>query len=534
MKHPFIDRRLPWLLLIILLIFTAVKWFELTERLPTGADTQGYVYAGKQIASGQGLFFEDSHNQSAGPYFSPFAFQIRRTEDSRLFFGFPPGFPILLAIGPLLTGQIETIHLVAPFWALVGVVVTFFLGRHISQDEWGGFLSAAIVALSPDYWWFGTAAWSEIPTMVLGTLGTLLFLLSRQSKRKHSQKLWLSFLSACLLIFSVYIRYANITLFPAFALYELITARKKLFAERWRYLFFFVLGLGVASTLLFNNWYYGGPFLTNYSPENGWYPTPAFSFSYAINESKKEGGSLLAIIKTLWANFPFIVLLLPFGWRWMKRPLAWLTATMVITTVALYSVYAFVASGTNSRFLLPIYPFIAVAIAIALLHFGKMLPRIQYKVISILALMLLLFWSVPAQNQSLQIRNQHHRDYVTRIKELVAFSPPDAVFLSYANNDGIIFYGERSVLNYRRIPPSDGELGRYRLEELEPCLVQTVNRLLAQNKPVYFIEDGNPTYWNTLDVVRENYELVVMQEPPKIYQINSATPLEQTLDKCHQ
>ncbi len=64
MKHPFIDRRLPWLLLIILLIFTAVKWFELTERLPTGADTQGYVYAGKQIASGQGLFFEDSHNQN--------------------------------------------------------------------------------------------------------------------------------------------------------------------------------------------------------------------------------------------------------------------------------------------------------------------------------------------------------------------------------------------------------------------------------------------------------------------------------------
>ncbi|MEZ4611087.1 MAG: hypothetical protein R2838_12730 [Caldilineaceae bacterium] len=58
--------------------------------------------------------------------------------------------------------------------------------------------------------------------------------------------------------------------------------------------------------------------------------------------------------------------------------------------------------------------------------------------------------------------------------------------------DHLAFYGDRSILNYRRIPTSDPDLPGYHLEEVEPCLVQIVDRLLADATPVYYVEDTAP------------------------------------------
>jgi len=145
---------------------------------------------------------------------------------------------------------------------------------------------------------------------------------------------------------------------------------------------------------------------------------------------------------------------------------------------------------------------------------------------------MLLFWSLPGTIRDLQSRNQTSIDMAENIANIVAFTEPNAVILSYHFNDQVQYYGQRSVLNYRRIPPSDSENGRFQVELLEPCLVQTINRLFAQEIPVYFFEDSNPTYWDALDILRQNYNLTAAREKPVLYLLTPQTDQPQTVTVC--
>jgi 4-amino-4-deoxy-L-arabinose transferase-like glycosyltransferase len=87
------------------------------------------------------------------------------------------------------------------------------LGRYWGQNEWVGLWAAAILAITPDYWEYGTAAWSDLPAAVVITLGIYLFLLARHKKHSVDCRCWRDLL----LVFSLYIRYANIIVFPNFS-----------------------------------------------------------------------------------------------------------------------------------------------------------------------------------------------------------------------------------------------------------------------------------------------------------------------------
>jgi hypothetical protein len=91
--------------------------------------------------------------------------------------------------------------------------------------------------------------------------------------------------------------------------------------------------------------------------------------------------------------------------------------------------------------------------------------------------------------------------------------------LTYVYNDRVAYYGERSVLNYRRIPTSDPQNERFRLEMHEPCLVEAVGALLLKELPVYYVEDQSPSFWNSLDILQDHYTLELVADSPPTYRI---------------
>ena len=304
----------------------------------------------------------------------------------------------------------------------------------------------------------------------------------------------------------------------------------------WRkpahWLFFVIVALGLVGILLFNKGYYGGYTITSYSPVHGWYPQPAFSASYVWGPSFVNGFSLREALNTIWLNFSVLLVFVPLGWLKMKRPSGIFTGTAILLTITFYGFYAFAATGINSRFLLPIFPLIAISIAMGFVFVVEKIPNTFVRLIVIISSCLVLFWSLPDHFEQIQNRNQNAVNTVAKVEEMVAFTSSESVFLSYGFNDQLRYYGERSVLNYRRIPTSDAESGRYLVEYLEPCLVQTIDNLLVQNVSVYYVLDSNPSFWNSFDIIQNNYETELQHEDPKIYKITDAETRQHPLEIC--
>jgi hypothetical protein len=207
----------------------------------------------------------------------------------------------------------------------------------------------------------------------------------------------------------------------------------------------------------------------------------------------------------------------------LQRPYRLIILGVTALTLLLYAVYAFAPVGVNSRFLLPIFPFILAAVSAGLLYVGEKFPSGRWRWGIGVILLLALTWQIPGLLTDLQKRNTHSQNMANRMQALVADTDPSAVFLSYTLNDHIYFYGQRSVLNYRYIPPVDPVNRRYKVDFLEPCLVATINELLAQGIDVYYIDDSSPSFWGTLPVLQSHFELTV--DRPEMQRQRIVAPL---------
>ena len=189
-----------------------------------------------------------------------------------------------------------------------------------------------------------------------------------------------------------------------------------------------------------------------------------------------------------------------------------------------YACYAFAPVGINARFLLPAVPMLCLAAAAGLERVrsylgewkraGVLLP------VTVIILSLFLFRPTVAEVE------RRARDTETQIQQVVAMTeatPQNAVFLSYVYNDLISYYGNRSVLNYRRIPPVDVKAKRYRMEVLEPCLIAVIERLLDAGRPVYYVEDKSPPFWDSLAMLQRHFSLRLIQPDPKVHQVIAQT-----------
>ena len=120
---------------------------------------------------------------------------------------------------------------------------------------------------------------------------------------------------------------------------------------------------------------------------------------------------------------------------------------------------------------------------------------------------LVLLIPLPDYLQDLTERNTGDAAHVDGVKRLVDGSESGAVFLAYGTNDAIAYYSQRVTLFYRRIPTWDPATGTHRWGKLEPPLVEAVNRLLERGEPVYYVQDSDPPFADSLNILRRHFDL---------------------------
>lgn len=521
-------------ILFTLVTLMAVAFFLLAKRMPLTADTAGYEFAARQLTAGNGLAFDDPHNALVGKFFSPFAFQIKHPDDSRLYLGFPPGFPLLLALSGIVTGSIETIHYVVPVLAIIGLLLTFVLGTWLVKNQWVALLSVAILALMPIYWRFGTEAWSEVPAMVFVLAGTIFYFSARSEDGSERAKMGYAILAGIALVFSLFIRYANITFLLSIGLAELLLSPRELLKPSKKWLFYGVLVAGLFGILAFNHFYYGGIRLTSYSPENGWYNFPPFSLQYAFGASPVNGFSLREAGKSLWENFSLLLLFMPVGWWALPRSFRPIVLFSIVGSIGLYAIYAFAPAGINSRFLIPVFPFLAILAAQGIRALLVKLGDYRLQGAVVLIVFMGLAWHLYPEIVSLRDQKTGLETAVSHIKSTMALTEANAVMMTYGWVDHIAYYGNRSVLNYRRIPQYDPVQDKYRFDLFEPCLVYAIDTLLLSGTPVYFHEDQSPTLYNAKDILEKHYLLTPAIEEPKFYRVSqdALTTVRESASVC--
>lgn len=509
------------ILFVGLIVICAAVYFGHTQTVVEANDPMGYVYAGQRLAQGRGPTYYDPHNEKAGPYFSLFAFQIKRGDDPRFYLGFPPGFPLLLAFVQRVTNNPGLTLYVPSLMALVSLAAVYLWGSTLFS-EWVGLGAATWLAFTPIFLSFSTAQWAGVPGLAFMLWGILLYLWATRANRT-GWRVGLGFLSGTLLGYSLFIRYTNVVVIPPLTLYILCSYKQRARAIRdpANLALFSVLGTTGCSLLLFNRWYYGGFLTTSYSPVHGWYPWAAFSVRYAIGDSPVGGHSFMEGTRTLWNNFPAVMPLTLLGLLVMPRRKAVLIMGVAGAFFVLFSFYAFAPTGINSRFLLPVLPMMCLSTAFGLVSVSKrlLMNRALRAIFYSGTILITILPTLPGLLNGLVERNRRSATIASHVQSFTADTPTDAVFMSYTYNDWIIYYGQRSVLNYRRIPPTDPKEGRYRIELLEPRLVDTVNKLLEEKTPVFYIKVRDPSFWGVLEILQAHYTLELARDDPKIYQV---------------
>jgi hypothetical protein len=509
-----------------LLVLLGLLYFTRTQTVVYGYDPLGYLYAGQRLAEGGRLSFPDANNALAGSYFAPFAFNVSRPGETDLYLNYPPGLPLLLALAQRVLGSAEAPFLVTPLAGLAGIMATFALGTLLFGDI-AGLIAGLLLGLSPLYFTFSTDLWSDVPATACLLIAMALFVSSLSSSSRQGT---LKAASAGMVLgYAVFIRYSTAIFILPLASYGLMVAMASDSGKRRLTMFLAAFGLAALGVMLFNRVYYGDYLATAYTPQAGWYPWPAFSLAYVFGPSPVGGRSLPGAAITLLQDQPIALFFGVLGLLVMKRSSVVLLGGTALLTLAVYSCYAFTPTGINARFMLPAVAMICLAAAAGLEFVRSRLrkwsrPGILLP-ISAIGVALLLFRPSIAAVERRALDTTAQIQYVQRMTET---TPQDAVFMSYVFNDLVSYYGHRSVLNYRRIPPVDAVHERYKMEVLEPCLVAVVTRLLDAGRPVYYVEDKTPPFWDSLAILQRHFVLRQIQADPKIYLVTS------TLDATSQ
>ena len=498
-------------------------YFRYTQTVVDGWDPLAYLYAGERITEGKGPTICHPYNEVIGPYFTLAGFNIRVEEGECLSLNYPPGFPLLLSAARALTGLPNAALYVPALFGVLGILVTFALGA-VLFDRWVGLIGAGVLAVTPTYLSASTSLWSDLAGVVCVTGGIALYLWGQSLSVGRRQ--WSAVASiggGGLIVYGFFVRYASaVTLFPLM-LYVLASQKKDAIKRTDCLVFGGVIVLGLVGILGFNRVYYGGYLTTGYSPRHGWYTWPAFSLRYALGPSPAGGESLKAALETLRENWGWLLIPGLIGLVMMPRHKRLFMAGLILIFVVFYGLYAFAPRDVNARFLLPTFPALALTVAYGLrygcLRWGGNGKGWLWILAGGVLLVIVLGWPLPNHLQNLAERNASTASYVEAIMGLVENSEPDAVFLAYNTNDAIAYHGQRATLFYRRIPPLDPVTGTYRWGDLELQLVGAVNVLLEQGVPVYYVQDSDPPFAGSLNILARHFVLEPRQTVPITYRV---------------
>lgn len=513
-------RTANWLLAGAMLLALAALVIALSqsgadEEVP---DTIGYVQAAHQLARGEGLAFQDPHNQVDRRYYMLYAFKVVRPAEPNRYFGLLPGVSVLAAAVERLTGNPAMVQILTPIAAALLILITFAFGRALA-DAWAGLWASLVLFCAPTFLRFSAALWSEIPSTVCLYLGLALVVLAFKRAHDDGPAGALGLGGGLIAGAAFFMRFSNFTVIPAILGLIGVMGGRAAYRQRRSLLVMGALVIACLALLGFNALYYGGPLDTGYSPRHGWYNQPAFSLSYAFGRSFVNGYSIpqmgREILNALGAG---LVLALVGIFVKPRRVGWWLAGTSVVLLLP-YMFYAFAPEGLNARFVIPALPALAVLAGRGIAAIGRSLPSLRVRYFWGLILTLVLLGRVPQSVVTLQVTRASSLATIEQVVQLMRPTEPNAVILSYAFNDVIAVYARRSAMTYRQMVPYDPSTGTYQYQQIENILAAEIDRLLAEGTPVYYILDGNPPLYNSDRLLQQHFKLTPISDTSPVYRV---------------
>ncbi len=126
------------ILCVAVFALAAVIAWSVFDAMPHLEDEHANLFQAQIFASGHVTV---AVPRDVDPFFVPF---VINTADGKRFGKYPPGYPLLLALG-VVVGQPWLINALA---AALGILGTYLLGRDLFDHD-SGLLGAALVAISP-------------------------------------------------------------------------------------------------------------------------------------------------------------------------------------------------------------------------------------------------------------------------------------------------------------------------------------------------------------------------------------------------
>lgn len=468
------------------------------------------VILGRALVESGSVQYLDANNVEIGPYFNPHGFEIRAPGDPQPYSVFPPGFSLILAVIYRVAGM-NWLYLAPPLLAGLGLCAAAFLGYQLGQG-WGSIFAVLLIGASRVVVTFATSLWSDGPSLALLLAGIALYIMGQKSGRSL---LWVG--SGLCLGLVVLFKFINVVFVGLILIHHLVTTRG---SQRAIGLGWLSLGAapGVVGLMAYQAHAYGGVFANAYQPwGQSLYDFPLFSLKYLFVKAPPPWNDISwqAIIAGLWRDMHIWLLLAAAGLLIYRRhALAWLLASVGCANIAVYAVSVFTPRQfINMRYLLPALATGYLLAAAALAWIVTQLHRNALRALFVSAILLICVGLLIQQTiPELIHRNVGTANAIRVTRGTAQAFAPNSVVLAYNLADTFILYGERSVLNYRRIKAPD-------LETRNRLVLGAIDRLLAAGRPVYLVKDDEKLFESLYGDIRRRYTLREMDAPLTVYEL---------------
>lgn len=473
-------------------------------------DPTSMVLLGRSLAREHSLQYFDVHNAEIGPYFNPHGFSIRAPFEAQPYSTFPPGWSLIIASVYVVTGGVDWLFIISPILTVLGLGAAAYLG-YVLSGRWGSIFAVLLLGSSHVVVTFATSLWSDGPSLDLLLMGVALAIWAVRSNRR-----WAAASAGLCLGLVILFKFVNV-IFVVLIVAVVFSFKR----DRPRQMGWWLMpgiAAGAAGMLWYQVLAYGSPLANAYQPwGTSLYDFPLFSPTYLFFRSPRPWNDIssTAILTgmitelRIWAVVFLVGLVID-----RKNPLRLLLALILVANVMLYAVSVFSPRQfINMRYLLPA---LAAAYMLAADVLARLMQRLSKRVlragvaglVGVICLTNLWLTVLPDLNR----RNTGTAAVIQQVQETARLLPPNSVVLAYALADSFILYGDRSVLNYRRVSAPD-------LAVRNTLVAQTITQLLCRGHAVYLIQDDERQFNSIFPDLSQAYNLQPKPAPLVMYEL---------------
>lgn len=390
-----------------------------------GADSSGYMNLARMLSEGKVTRPLPIACDACEPHWlTPLGF-VPVVDGMASFY--PIGLPLHLALAARIGGWAHAPYVVSPIAGVVLILLTWWLGRRLHSER-AGVIAALLMGLCAVFVFQALQPMSD----VLAAMWTTAAIAAAVKGRELSR---FSIVAGLCLGMAVLVRPTSLLLVVplAFAL-----------PLRWRALLGFLFGGIPAAVVL------------------GWYNLAAFqsllASGYDVAGATREF-ALAYFPSRAWHYFgwtaeqftPLAVMAAIFGLALLPRRDGLMLSTWLVAFYLFYSFYFSYDAWWYTRFLLPSYPALAIAAAVALAHLMAM-PRLR--IAATMLVIVIVAWEARQLARFSVLYTDEDQHHARATAEFAARAlPPSSVVFAKEYSGSLLYYSNHRPLRWDLAPP---------------------------------------------------------------------------------